>query len=115
MTDMVMAIPDPGQVALVVSDGKRWAAAHVSREALEREPARAIAEAMAGLEGTMVRLEQDEITDESELRHWREADVMRTPRGYALSPAAIDELMRKSLVDEYREGQDGDDHRSGSN
>lgn len=103
VTDMVMAIPDPGQVALVVSDGKRWAAAHVSREALEAEPARAIAEAMMALEGTMVRLEQDAITDESELRHWREADVTRTPRGYALSPGAIEDIVQKS----FGEASDG--------
>lgn len=103
MTDMVMGIPDPGQVAIVVSDGVRWAASHMSRALFEEEPARAVAEAMRALDGAIARLQQDGVTDESELRHWREADVMQTPRGYALSPAALEEIMRVNYGEEREE------------
>jgi hypothetical protein len=91
---MVMGIPDPGQVAIVISDGTRWAASHISRAAFEAEPARAVAEAMKALDGAMTILQQEGVTAEPELRNWAEADIMRTPRGYALSPAALEGIMR---------------------
>lgn len=103
---MIMNTPDPGQVAVVISDGTRWAASFINREMFEREPARAVADAMKALDVTMARLQHDGVTDESELRHWREADVMHTPRGYALSPAALEEIMKFN----YGEERSGDNN-----
>lgn len=101
MTEKQATIPVPGpfMVSLVISDGIRFATVQVDRQELEANPADVIGAAMVGLDTCMARASQEDITDETELRRWRDADVVRTSRGWALSPAALEEVMRVNYGD----------------
>lgn len=99
MSYISIPVPEPAKVSLVVGDGKRFAMVQVDRAALNSNPAKVISLAMRAMDKGM-----EESAREGTVG-WTEIDVVQTERGYALSPAALDEVMRASFGSDYKEHQ----------